>query len=124
MVIDTSALLAVFFNEALADWVAERLAANAGDLSMSTVNLAELLIRVRDRQPKLANRIDEEIMSSGIRFVPPDSPQAHVAAQARLRWPLNLGDCFAYALAVAEDAPILTLDRDFRATDRPLVAPW
>ena len=41
----------------------------------------------------------------------------------RLIFPLNLGDCFAYALAVAQDSPILTLDADFRAVDRPVIRP-
>ena len=36
-----------------------------------------------------------------------------LAVAARLRWPLNLGDCFAYALAIREESPILTLDEDF-----------
>ncbi len=39
------------------------------------------------------------------------------------RYPLNLGGCFAYALATVEDLPILALDGDFRSTDRPVVHP-
>ena len=46
-----------------------------------------------------------------------------MAAEARLRYPLNLGDCFAYALAVEQGTSILTLDTDFRAVDRPVVMP-
>lgn len=46
-------------------------------------------------------------------------PLADIAARARLTFPLNLGDCFAYALARAEQCPILTLDEDFRAVDVP-----
>jgi len=90
---------------------------------MSTVNLTEVLIRVRDRQPQMYESIRSELLAGGIRFVPPDVRQAEIAAEARLRFPLNLGDCFAYALAVAEECPILTLDRDFRAVDRPLLLP-
>ena len=90
---------------------------------MSTVNLTETLIRVRDRQPESFEQIETELLNSGIRFVPPDVQQARIAAEARLRYPLNLGDCFAYALAVVEDLPILALDRDFRSSDRPVVSP-
>ncbi len=36
---------------------------------------------------------------------------------------LNLGDCFAYALAKTMDLKLLTLDLDFRAVDVPLVLP-
>jgi uncharacterized protein with PIN domain len=88
---------------------------------MSTVNLAEALILIRDRQPALADDLESRLLTSGIRFVAPDTSQARTAARARVRFPLNLGDCFVYALAVAEACPILTLDRDFRVVDRPVV---
>jgi uncharacterized protein with PIN domain len=99
MVVDTSVLLAVFFAEPAGGWAAKQLAAHASELRMSTVNLTETLIRVRDRQPQLYETIETELLTSGIRFVPPDVEQAKIAAEARLRYPLNLGDCFAYALA-------------------------
>lgn len=38
-------------------------------------------------------------------------------------FPLKLGDCFAYALAKTENCPLLTLDRDFRATDIAALLP-
>lgn len=123
MVVDTSALLAILFAEPHGEWVAEQLAAHAAELRMSTVNLTETLILVRDRQPHLYEQIEAEILSSGIQFIPPDVRQAQIAAEARLRYPLNLGDCFAYALAVVEECPILVLDSDFRAVDRPVLAP-
>jgi ribonuclease VapC len=123
MVVDTSALLAVFFGEPSAPWVAEQLAAHSRALRMSTVNLAEALIRIRDRQPQLADELEERLLASGIRFVAPDVRQAQIAATARLTFPLNLGDCFAYALAKAEDCAILAVDADFRAVDRPVLLP-
>lgn len=123
MVVDTSLLIALFFAERHATWAAEQLAQSAGELRMSTVNLAETLILLRDRQPTLASELEERLMTSGIRFVAPDVEQARLAAAARLRFPLNLGDCFAYALAKVEDCAILTLDRDFRAVDCPVVLP-
>lgn len=123
MVVDTSVLLAVFFAEPDGEWAAKQLADHAPELRMSTVNLTEVLIRVRDRQPQLYEKIEAELLSSGIRFVPPDVEQARIAAEARIRYPLNLGDCFAYALAVSESCPILALDRDFRVVDRPVLLP-
>jgi ribonuclease VapC len=123
MVVDTSVVLAVFFGEVEGVWAAGQLAEHAPALRMSTVNLAEALIRIRDRQPALADELEERLFASGIRFVPPDSAQARIAARARLRFPLNLGDCFAYALAVSENCPILTVDRDFRAVDQPVLMP-
>lgn len=123
MVIDTSALLAVFLEEAHAEWVTERLNEHAGELRMSTVNLTETLIRLRDRQPESADEIEELLLAGGIRFVAPDVGQAKIAALARLRYPLNLGDCFAYALASSQGGPILTLDSDFRGIDVDVLLP-
>ena len=123
MVVDTSALLAVFFAEPEGEWVTARLAEHAAELRMSTVNLTETLIRVRDRQPQRYESIEAELLGSGIRFVPPDVEQARIAAEARIRYPLNLGDCFAYALATVESCSILALDSDFRLLDRPVLRP-
>jgi len=123
VVVDTSVILALYFNEPHAAWAAEQLNRNAGHLRMSTVNLTETLIRIRDRQPTLADSLETQLLGSGIRFVPPDQAQAITAARARLRFPLNLGDCFAYALAVAESCPVLTLDSDFRSLDVPVILP-
>jgi ribonuclease VapC len=123
VVVDSSILLAVFFAEPHGAWAAARLREYAGALRMSTVNLAEVLIRLRDRQPTLYPQMEARVLGSGIRFVAPTVEQARVAADARVRLPLNLGDCFAYALAVAEDCPILTLDEDFRRAGHSVVMP-
>jgi ribonuclease VapC len=123
VVVDTSALLGVLFAEPHGGWVVARLAERAGELRMSTVNLAEALILLQDRQPHLADELEARLLESGIRFVPPDTDQARTAAAARLRYPLNLGDCFAYALAVSERCPILTLDADFRRLDVEVLLP-
>jgi len=105
VVVDTSALLALLFEEPHAAWVAEQLNGNAGTSSISTVNLAETLIRLRDRQPLRFAELEVRVLDGGIRFVAPDADQARTAAEARMRFPLNLGDCFAYALAVRRTTP-------------------
>jgi len=123
LVVDTSVLLAIFFGEPHGEWAAGQLQEHASEIRMSTVNLAETLIRIRDRQPHLHEKIEAEILVSGIRFMPPDVQQARIVAEARLRYPLNLGDCFAYALAVTEDCPLLAIDSDFRNVDRTVLSP-
>ena len=114
MVVDTSILLSVFFNESSGPWALDQLQKNRQRLRMSTVNYAEALILIQDRQPHLFRQIRDRIEESSIRMVPPTVEHAEIAASARLRYPLNLGDCFAYALAKQEGCPVLTLDRDFR----------
>ena len=117
MVVDTSALLALLLGEPAAAWVAEQLQGHSTDLLMSTVNLTETLIRLHDLRPAAFDSVERRLVRGDIRYVPPTIEHAQIAAAARLRFPLNLGDCFAYALAVAEGVPILTLDRDFRGVD-------
>jgi uncharacterized protein with PIN domain len=90
---------------------------------MSTVNYVETLILVGERYPRRVDEVRELINSSEIRITPPTRLQAELAASARLRFPLNMGDWFAYAFAKEEDCPLLTLDRDFRNTDIKVILP-
>ncbi len=120
MVVDTSALLAVIFNEERGAEIARIMDSCRSALRMSTVNLSEVLILLEDRQPQLFDQLRSEILCSSIRFVPPSIAHAELAASARMKFPLNLGDCFAYALAHLEGCEILTLDRDFKKTDLKL----
>lgn len=94
------------------------------ELLMSTVNLTEALIHLEDRQPKLFDTLEEQLLYNGIRFIASNVEQSRIAAKARLKFPNNLGDCFAYALAVQENCPILTLDSDFRLLDHPIIHPF
>jgi ribonuclease VapC len=114
MVVDSSVLLAVLFNEANSVWAAEQLNLHSGSLRMSTVNLAEVLIRLRDRFPSRGSEFELRLEGLGINYMAPDVAQARLAAEARKKYPLNLGDCFAYALAVVERCGVLTTDQDFR----------
>jgi len=123
MVIDTSIILAILFKEKHCDWAAEQMNVYEHELRMSTVNLTETLIHLQDHQPQLFESLKEKLLYNGIRFVSPDLEQAQIAAKARLKYPLNLGDCFVYALAKQEDCPILTLDKDFRVLDLPIIHP-
>lgn len=115
--------MAIFFNERFGPWALDRLQVNRDALRMSLVNYTEVLSLVEDRQPRGARAIREAIDGSGVRLMAPTREQAEIAASARLRYPLNLGDCFAYALAKTEDCALLTLDRDFRRTDIPVILP-
>jgi ribonuclease VapC len=90
---------------------------------MSSVNYAEVLILLQYKQRDHAALIREPIEQTSIRVVAATPQHAEIAAAARLKYPPNMGDCFAYALAKEEDCPLLTLDRDFRNTDITAVLP-
>lgn len=123
MVVDASAALGLLLAEKHARWIADTLEENAGQLVMASVNLAEVLIVLHDRKPRTARRLENQLLRTGLTVVAVDQPLARLAARARLRYPLNLGDCFCYALASQERLPILTLDADFRAVDVPVMLP-
>jgi ribonuclease VapC len=60
----------------------------------------------------------------GLDIVPVTSDFAHRVADACARWGkgihparLNLGDCFAYALAAERACPLLFIGHDFTRTD-------
>jgi ribonuclease VapC len=121
-VVDTSALLAVYLNEPLADRVSQAMS-RPDRLLMSTVNLTECLMVFGHRFPDRARDLRQRLLSEPIEFVSVDIDQATLAADARHRFPLNLGDCFAYALARSLNLPLLTLDADFIKTDLTILAP-
>ena len=121
MVVDSSALLAVLFAEPQAERIAQILS-EAENPIISAVNYTECLIRVLDRAPDAAETLERTLAGFALEVVPVDRPLASLAANARLRYPINLGDCFAYALAKSRKLPLLTLDGDFSKTDIQLVA--
>jgi ribonuclease VapC len=96
---------------------------------MSAANLVEVSIVLRGLKktvPEKAERwLDDFIKAAGIRIEPVTSEQAQAARLAHLRYgkgtghgaALNYGDCFAYALAKAMDAPLLCKGNDFPLTD-------
>ncbi len=123
MVIDTSVILAIIFNEQHATWCVDRLNENSGRLKMSTVNLAEVLILLENRLPKDFRAIREKLERYPIEYVPVSIRHAEIAARTRLKFPLNLGDCFAYALSHESEESLITLDRDFSKTDIEVILP-
>lgn len=90
---------------------------------MSTVNLTECLIRLYDRHQAEADEYEARLLNSGIEFIVPDPAQAIIAAKARLKFPLNFGDCFAYALAKTQSDSLLALDSDFSSADIAVILP-
>lgn len=121
MVVDTSALLAVLFAEPQALNIAQILSASDQPI-MSAVNYTECLIRVLDSAPDSAGVLEHALAEFALEIVPVDRVLASAAAHARLKYPINLGDCFAYSLAKARGIALLTLDSDFAKTDVQLVA--
>ena len=128
IVIDSSAVIAIFRQEADAAHYAG-LIANDDDPVISAANIVEASIVLRGLKKISADRaerwLDEFIETAGIRIEPVTPDQARIARSAHLRFgkgtghgaALNYGDCFAYGLAKAMDAPLLCNGNDFPLTD-------
>jgi ribonuclease VapC len=128
IVVDSSAVVAIFRQEDDAEDYARRIATD-DDPVMSAANLVETSIVLRGLKeiaPGKAERwLDDFIEMAGIRIEPVTPDQANAARTAHLQFgkgtghsaALNYGDCFAYALAKAIEAPILCKGNDFRLTD-------
>ncbi len=125
MIVDASALLAIVLHEDDGPLFEEVLAAEKDELTMSPVNYVEAYVRASKPGPRdYVSVLDELIQTADIRLAPITVDQAHLARQAyetygKGRHPagLNLGDCFAYALAKARRKPLLYKGNDFSQTD-------
>jgi ribonuclease VapC len=128
IVIDTSAVIAIFRREMDAARFAQCIAADDQPI-ISAANLVEASIVLRglkDIAPAKAERwLEDFIAQGGVRIEPVTAEQANIARSAHVRFgkgtghkaALNYGDCFAYGLAKAMDAPLLCKGEDFPFTD-------
>jgi ribonuclease VapC len=124
MVLDTSALLAVLFDEPERDQLVALLV-DADDALISAATLVEasIVMHARTGAGGVAD-LDELLAAVAARCVAVDQTQAHLARDAFARYGkgraaagLNFGDCFAYALAKSTDRPLLYKGTDFAQTD-------
>ena len=120
LVADTSALMALLLGEAEAEAIAILLETRVTLISAGT--LAETLV-VADRRG-IGAEMARLVEGLGIAVEPLSLAGARQVAAAYGRWGkgvhpagLNLGDCFAYALARDRGAELLFVGEDFSRTD-------
>ena len=124
MVLDTSALMAVLFDEPEREQLVQRIA-GAPRLLISVGTLVESSIVVESRRGEVAGReLDLFLHRAGVETVAVDEEQALLARAAWRRYGkgrhpagLNFGDLFAYALARARGEELLYKGSDFAQTD-------
>lgn len=127
MVIDTSALAAIFFHEPERDAFRDAIVAASSRL-ISAATLLEAGMVIEGRRGGGAGReFDLFIVRAQIKIVPIDADLADLARSAWRRYGkgrhpagLNFGDCFSYALAKATGEPLLAKGIDFAKTDVPI----
>ncbi len=124
MVIDTSALLAIFLAEPERKPFLDSIF-QAETRMISAASVLETGIVLEARRGESAGReFDLFLVRANLQIVSLDSEQVEIARSAwrkygKGRHPagLNFGDCFAYALAKFTGEPLLAKGNDFAATD-------
>lgn len=124
MVIDTSAVAAIFFAEPERQTFLDAITA-AGSRLISAASVLEIGIILEARQGEAAGReFDLFVVRANLQIVPVDAEQADLARSAWRKYgkgrhpaALNFGDCFSYALAKFSGEPLLAKGRDFSLTD-------
>lgn len=131
MIIDTSAAFALIVGEADAASIGDALA-GAEYRVIGAPTMVELyLVTGGKGGVALTLRAEQFIQDFGIEVVAFTAEHARLAREGWLRFGkgrhpagLNLGDCFAYALAKARGEPLLFKGDDFAQTDvTPAIAP-
>jgi len=125
MIVDASAVLAMLLKEPEEHAFADLIGECADEVAISPVNYLEVALRVdRGNTPELSQALDPLLFHLGIGLASVGPEQARLAREAYQRFgkgkheaKLNLGDCFAYALARARSEPLLFKGDDFRFTD-------
>lgn len=128
MVVDTSALLAVLFQEAEADRIARAIASDPRRLASAfTVLETAIVVEARKGEPG-GRELDLLLHRIGLESVPLTASHVEVARDAWRRFGrgkhpanLNIGDCCAYALARVSGEAMLFKGDDFGKTDVPRV---
>ena len=130
MVIDTSALIAIFLGEPEADRFDAAIAAAKIRLLPATCLLEARIVLVARRDERSVNDLDLWMLKAGVDVVPVDGDLVDLATQAWLvfgkgRPPagLNFADCLSYALAKRSGEPLLFKGEDFSKTDLRRVFP-
>lgn len=131
LVVDTSAVVAALTEEPGHRQIKEQLS-HVDQRLMSAATLVELGIVIESRYGDAgALLVDRFIRDAAIDVVPLSAEHAQRAREAWRRFgkgrghpaQLNLSDCYTYALADAENCPILCTGKDFAAAELPVMLP-
>lgn len=121
MILDSSAIVAIFRGEPEALELALRIEVTAS-VAISAATLVETAMVLG---PSRGGDLDAFLEEAGVEVIPVDRTQAEAARAAAARFgrrsgspaKLNFGDCFSYALAITTDRPLLCKGGDFVHTD-------
>lgn len=124
MVIDTSALLAIFLAEPERRHFLELIIAAEARLVSAAIVLETGIVLEARRGEAAGREFDLFVVRAGLQITPVDAEQVEIARSAWRKYgkgrhpaALNFGDCFSYALAMSSGEPLLAKGADFALTD-------
>lgn len=125
MIVDTSAIIAILRGEPDAHRFVDALGRATAPLLSAGTYLETAIVVDANRDPVLSGRLDDLLSVAGVTVEPVTRRHAEIARRAYRDFGkgtghpagLNLGDCFAYALARATGEPLLFKGDDFVHTD-------
>ncbi len=124
MIVDSSALIAILFQEAEASAFAAAMR-EAPSRTVAAPTMVEAALVAEGRVgPGMARELDDLLAAMQAEIAPFTAEHAAIAREAWRRYGkgrhpagLNLGDCISYALAKARNEPLLFKGDDFSRTD-------
>jgi len=125
VIIDSSAVIAILFDEPEAQALLSQIAV-ADVCRLSSASLVEIgIVLRRDAAAQRRAAFNEMLRLFSIKIEPVTEEQAYLALDAYDRFGkgtghpagLNYGDCFSYALAKQSGEPLLFKGNDFTHTD-------
>jgi ribonuclease VapC len=127
VILDSSAIVAVFLKEPGHEEILRRLAENDA-CGIGAPTLVETTIVLASRLPfDPSARLQAFLVQSGVQTIPFGEEHARDAAVAYARYgkgrhpaALNFGDCLSYAVAKLAGQPLLCTGGDFAQTDLEL----
>ena len=128
MLVDASAIVAILTREPEADALADVLEGDPSPITSAIAIFETALEICRKRHASVEEAeqdVGEFLELAGVRTAPITDKEAHTALAAFSRYgkgrghpaQLNLGDCFAYAMAKNAQATLLFKGEDFDKTD-------
>jgi ribonuclease VapC len=133
MFVDASAIVAILTREAEADALADVLESARSPIT-SPIAIFEAALGICRKRHASVEEAEEDVRQfldmAGVRAVPITDREAETALAAFSRYgkgrghpaQLNLGDCFAYAVAKNHRTALLFKGEDFDKTDIPVAA--
>ena len=126
MVIDTSAVIAILWEEPEAQELRVKIASDTIRLMAAPSVLETTMVLVPRKGEKALEYLDQVFTTAEINIISFNNEHYKTAREAWLQYgrgrhpaSLNFGDCFSYALAKYTQQPLLFKGYDFSKTDLP-----